>query len=95
MVESRAYVRFLNDGSDQEQGRIEQILANRFKASQMVGHVNVEMTYEPDGWRVTSAWHVGGTWSGAPGSLPPPPAPSDWRGQVIETLREGGIKLAH
>jgi hypothetical protein len=51
----------------------------------MVGYVDVKLAKEPEGWRV-----VEGTAKQHDGSNE-----SDWRDQVIDSLRAAGIPLAH
>jgi transcriptional regulator with XRE-family HTH domain len=91
LTKSRAHVLYLNGGPTVAEAKkldkIEEVLAARFHEDTMVGHVDIALSREPEGWRVTSAWLVS--------SLGVGPKKYDWRPQVIEALREASIALAH
>jgi len=89
--DSQAKVTFCG-GDPAEQKRIRAILDGRFygpdwhegdaEGAPMVGHVDITLAKEPEGWRVVDA-----VASGDGGT--------DWRPQVIEALRKGGITLTN
>jgi hypothetical protein len=100
-MSSRAYCKWLNGESDDpERAQVQAALDQRFNSdakvtekvghAAMVGHVDIVLVREPEGWRVVSAWASGGQ-----RGVSAPPPPTDWRPQVIEALKEALIPLAH
>jgi hypothetical protein len=83
---SDARIVFLNtDADDADAQRVAAVLDARF--TNMEGGVRIQLALEQDDrWRVVSAQTYGSM---------PSADPSDWRAQVIEALREAGIRLAH
>lgn len=83
VADSRAYVQWLTDPSVGERSCITQLLGLRYHSARMVGHTDVELAEEPEGWRVVRAT---GTADGHS---------RDVRPEVIRILRDGGVRLAH
>jgi DNA-binding XRE family transcriptional regulator len=85
---SRAHVHYLNfTPTAAEARRIETALAARYNDSIMVGRVDIELTREREGVRVTSADIVSYSEQ--------VPRPTDVRDELIGVLRAAGVKLAH
>jgi hypothetical protein len=78
-------VTYLNIADASLINRVEEVLGARFNDDRMVGHVDIELTQEPEGVRVCSALASSGL----------SPIGTDWRLQVIAALTKGGIEHVH